>query len=152
MKSKSLLLATRLFTCSPPPPWAPFYHSPPGFISSNPSDLPAIPWTCQAHYCLRALHLLPPLPGTPFLWTSAWQTHFIQVFDQMSHFQRPLLTKLCENFLTLQSLTCFLFTVNLISCYHIPYLFAYCPSSVLECKCHEGKNFINFIHRYITNA
>lgn len=53
-------------------------------------------------------------------------SHFIQVFDQLSHPQRGLywLIYLRRNFLTLHSFTLlFFFTVRLMTCYHITYSF-----------------------------
>lgn len=57
-----------------------------------------------------------------------------------------------RNFLTFHPLILVIPSVPLIICDHITYSFAYCLSSVLEHKFHEGKAFINFIHPCIFEA
>lgn len=132
----------RLLTCSPPPPWAHFSHSPP--FSFSPTLVVFLlflehaklitasgPWT----HC-------PSAWNTPPLNICLADSHFIQVFDQMSHPQRGLCWLICmkRTFLILQSLN--LLSRHSTSHFLLAHYTSVCLLSVivLECKCHEDKD------------
>lgn len=116
--------------------------------------LPVVSWTWQPHFCLGALHSLSPLPGILFFWTPAWRTVSFHpgLWSNVRSSERPLLDNLSEKKLSYSSLLHLAIFLHSSPHELLSYYIFICLWSVLECKFHEGKDFISFIHHYISNA
>lgn len=154
IKAKVLTLPTRLFMIWLLPPISIFpltiFHRPLFFCCflNIPSSLLLQGLWTHYHPCLYNTLPLSICPDEIFLISSRSLI--------MSSSERSLLANLHENKFSWLSIPspCFIFFhgTSLITWYCVMYSFAYHLSSILECKLHEGKDSINFIHQYISNA